>query len=211
MTNSESISSANNNDNDPEGNSKALPKHHVSKILSDVLDQSADEATEAVQGDKPAQVRSHKHPIIIDVVLACGLVFAVGGFTIGLLHMYVNHLAEQSLKRNDYAAAVALLNGMPDNFFAAGSDSKELLDRALYLDAMQKLTTNPEDKVAVRELDRIMPGSQFFDSSQEVLTEHFKPASITLSCGTSKVDEISQAELAKMKAEQETAQALNQN
>jgi len=164
-----------------------------------------------VPGDQPAKMRGHKHPIVIDVVLACGLIFAVGGFTIGLLHMYVNHLAEQSLKRNDYAAAVALLDGIPQSFLSADTDSKDLFDRALYLDAMQKLTTNPEDKLAVRELDRIMPGSQFFESSQEVLTEHFKPSSITLTCGTSKVEQISQAELAKMKAEQETAQALDQN
>jgi hypothetical protein len=209
MTNSESISSANNNDKDAEENSKSLSKHHVSKILTEVLDQSNDEVAEAAQGDKPAQMRGLKHPIAIDIVLACGLIFAVGGFTTGLLHMYVNHLAEQSLKRNDYPAAVALLDGMPQYFL--DSESKDLFDRALYLDAMQKLTSNPEDKVAVRELDRIMPGSQFFDSSQEALTEHFKPSAITLTCGTSKVDQISQAELAKMKAEQETAQALDQN
>jgi hypothetical protein len=210
MTNSESTSSAN-NDKDPEENSKVLPKHHVSKILTDVLEQSVDEAPEATPGDQTANMRSHKHPIVIDVVLACGLIFAVGGFTIGLLHMYVNHLAEQSLKRNDYTAAVALLDGIPQSFLSADSESKDLFDRALYLDAMQKLTTNPEDRLALRELDRIMPGSQFFDSSQEALTEHFKPSPITLTCGTSKVDQISQAELAKMKAEQETAQAIDQN
>lgn len=210
MTNSESNSSADSNNQEAEDNSKAAPKH-VSKLLSDVLDQSADDMPEAVQGDKPAKTRGHKHPIAIDVVLACGLIFAVGGFSIGLLHMYVNHLAEASLKRNDYGAAVALLDGMPQNFMSSDADSKDLFDRALYLDAMQKLTTNPQDKVALKELDRIMPGSQFFDSSQEVLTEHFTPSTVTLSCGTSKVEQISQAEIDRMKAEQATAQALDQN
>jgi hypothetical protein len=210
MTNSESNSSADSNSEELEANSKAAPKH-VSKLLSDVLEQSADDVPEVVQGDKPANGRSHKHPIAIDIVLACGLIFAVGGFTTGLLHMYVNHLAEASLKRNDYGAAVALLDGMPQYFLASDSDSKDLFDRALYLDAMQKLTSNPEDKVALKELDRIMPGSQFFESSQEELTEHFKPSAVTLNCGTSKVEQISQAEIEKMKAEQATAQALDQN
>jgi hypothetical protein len=212
MSNSESISSANSSDSDPEGNNKVLAKHHVSKILDEVLDQSAEEATEVAPGGTASKVPSHKHPIIIDAVLACGLIVAVGGFTVGLLNMYVDHLAEQSLKRSDYAAAVALLDGipMPQYLIGASSESKELFDRALYLDATQKLSANPNDQFALNELNRIMPGSQFFDSSQDVLTEHFKPATVTLTGGTSKEEEISQAELAKMKAEQQTAQALNQ-
>jgi hypothetical protein len=208
MTNSESTPAPPGDDAGAQVTNQAASKPQFSKILNEVLDQSPEETGET-SGDKPR--RSHRHPIVLDLVLAGGLIFAVGGFTAGLLHMYVNHLAEESLQRNDYAAAVALLDGMPlpQYFMAAGSESRDLFDKALYWDAKQRLEKNTNDKTAITELDKIMPGSSFFDSSQETLTEHFKPAPITLSCGTSKVDQVSQAELARMRKEQQTAQAVS--
>jgi hypothetical protein len=208
MSNAESSLPGGNNDALPEESNKISPNHHLSKILHDALDQSV-ESDAVAHGDEATKPRNHKHPIVIDVVLACGLIVAVGGFTVGLLHMYVDHLAEQSLKRNDYSAAVALMDGMPQIFMGTDSESRELFDRAVYLDATRKLNLNPNDQFALSELNRIMPGSQFFDSSQEVLTEHFKPASVTLTCSASKNDQISPAELAKMKAEEQTARTAD--
>jgi hypothetical protein len=209
MTNSESTPAPSGDDAGAQVTNQAASKPQFSKILDEVLDQSSPEEAAENSGGKPG--RSHKHPVVLDLVLAGGLIFAVGGFTAGLLHMYVNHLAEQSLQRNDYAAAVALLDGMPlpQYFLAAGSESRDLFDKALYWDARERLEKNPSDKTAINELDKIMPGSSFFDSSQEMLTEHFKPSSITLSGGALKVDQVSQADLSRMQKEQQTAQALN--
>src|SRR5271165_4329588 len=87
---------------------KLKRRHHVSKILDDVLAEPEETVLAQTTG-KNAKGKEGKHPMVLDLALAFGLIFAVGGFGAGLLHMYVNHLADQSLKRNDYQAAVALL------------------------------------------------------------------------------------------------------
>jgi hypothetical protein len=56
-----------------------LPQHHISKILDEVLEESA--AEEA----KPARFRHH--PMLIDLIIALGLLISVGGFSVGLLRM----------------------------------------------------------------------------------------------------------------------------
>jgi hypothetical protein len=192
-----------------ETKSKAIAQHHVSGILDEVLHDAVGQNTTGIV----SLARSRRHPMIFDAVLALGLMLAVGGFCAGLLHMYVNHLAGECIKRSDYSAAVALLNGipLPQYFVAPGSETRELFDQALYLDAMLKLSGNSEDKSALRELEKIEPGSTYFSASQGELSEHFKPAPIRLEGAASKVDQVSEAEIKKMRAETERARAEEQN
>ena len=155
-----------------QGQDKIQPIH-VSKILDEVLEDPV---------GKPEVKASIRHPMILDVGLAVFLLVAMAGFTIGLIRIYITHAAEQSIMQRNYRAAIALLNGTPLPSFFGGpwSDGEELLERAYYLDAMSRLDANSDDPSALKELERIKPGSRFFELSQEILKEHFKPSSITL-------------------------------
>jgi len=165
---------------------KELHQHHVSKLLDDVL-----EGPSATEPNKRI-----KHPMLVDFVLAIGLLMAVGAFVAGLIRMYIAHSAEESITKGNFKAAIAVLEGPPfPSFFAPpGSEPAELLDQALYLDAMEKLNAYSEDQTALRELERIEPGSQFFDHAQTILREHFKPSAITLQGGTLQEEHISAEE-----------------
>jgi hypothetical protein len=122
------------------------------------------------------------HPILFDCLLACGLLIAMGGFTIGLLKIYITHSAQQSITQHNYQAAVAILKGapFPGLFTVKGKDPQDLLNQALYLEAMDKLDLNSEDQGAIHELTQIQPGSQYFGVAQEIVKVHTKPSAVQL-------------------------------
>ena len=126
--------------------------------------------------------RAYYHPVLLDCVLACGLLIAMGGFTIGLFKIYLTHSAEQSITQRNYKAAIAILKGapFPGLFTVTGRDPQELLNQALYLEAMDKLDANNDDQTAIHELTQIKPGSKFFDLAQEIVKEHTVPSSVQL-------------------------------
>lgn len=150
------------------GKSQKMTQHHVSNILDEVLEQPK------LGTDK----HGYKHPMVLDLILAAGLLVAMGGFTIGLINIYITHQAEQSIMQRNYRAAITVLKGAPlAGFFTMpGADPADLLNQALYLDAMERLDANGEDETALKDLEKIQAGSRYFDIAQEILKEHFKPA-----------------------------------
>jgi hypothetical protein len=142
-----------------------------------------DEALEAAPPPKQDEGgRAYKHPLYVDFLLAGGLLVAMGGFTIGLMKIYITHSAEQSITQRNYKAAIAILKDapLPGFFQVYGKDPQELLNQALYLEAMEKLDANSEDESALRELGQITPGSRFFDFAQEIIKDHTKPSATQL-------------------------------
>lgn len=148
--------------------SQKMTQHHVSNILDEVLEQPK------LGTDK----HGYKHPMVLDLILAAGLLVAMGGFTIGLINIYITHQAEQSIMQRNYRAAITVLKGAPlAGFFTMpGADPADLLNQALYLDAMERLDANGEDETALKDLEKIQAGSRYFDIAQEILKEHFKPS-----------------------------------
>jgi hypothetical protein len=130
----------------------------------------------------PEGGRAYVHPILLDMVLAIGLLVAMAGFTIGLLKIYITHSAEQSITQRNFKAAIAILRGapLPGWFTVPGKDPQELLNQALYLEAMEKLDANSEDEAALHELSEIQPGSKFFEFAQEIVKDHTIPSSVQL-------------------------------
>ena len=152
-----------------------IPFHSQYKILDDAMAAP----TNAETG------RAYVHPVLFDCLLACGLLVAMGGFTIGLLKIYITHSAEQSIMQHNYKAAIEILKGAPfPGLFTViqskGRDPQELLNQALYLDSMEKLDANGEDQSAIRELTQIQPGSRYFELAQEAVKEHTVPSSVQL-------------------------------
>ena len=145
--------------------------HKVSHILDEVLE----EPEEVV-------IRHNRHPLIIDLAMAFCLLLIMGAFSAGLIKMYVSHSAEQSITQRNYQAAIGLLEGapFPDLFSPPGSEPRELLNQALYLDAMARLNAYSEDTTALKELEKIDASSRFFELSQEILKEHFKPSAVQM-------------------------------
>lgn len=176
-----------------DASSEKLHQHHVSKILDEVL-------TETSPSETP---KNFRHPILVDLVLAIGLLVALAGFAIGLFRLYVSHSAEESITKGNFAAAIAILEGtpLPNVFAPPGSEPKELLEQALYLDAMEKLNAYSEDQTALKELEKIQPGSAFFDLAQTILKEHFTPSAVTLEGGTMQEEHISSEEATARQAE----------
>lgn len=148
--------------------SQKMTQHHVSNILDEVLEQPK------LGTDK----HGYKHPMVLDLILAAGLLVAMGGFTIGLINIYITHQAEQSIMQRNYRAAITVLKGAPlAGFFTMpGADPADLLNQALYLDAMERLDANGEDETALKDLEKIQAGSRYFDIAQEILKEHFEPS-----------------------------------
>ncbi len=130
----------------------------------------------------PEGGRAYVHPILLDMVLALGLLVAMAGFTIGLLKIYITHSAEQSITQRNFKAAIAILRGapLPGWFTVYGKDPQELLNQALYLEAMEKLDANSEDEAALHELSEIQPGSKFFEFAQEIVKDHTVPSAVQL-------------------------------
>jgi hypothetical protein len=146
-----------------------LQQQHVSRILDAVLEEPVEES--------PSH-HGFKHPLFLDVILAAGLLVAMAGFSIGMFKIYITHSAKQSINQQNYHAAIVLLKGtpLPGFFNIAGSeDSVELLNRALYLDAISKLEINREDQSALDELQQIRPGSGYFELAQDLLRDNSPP------------------------------------
>ncbi len=165
-------------DNQP-GNESDISSHKVSHILDEVLEEPEEIAT-----------RHNRHPIVVDFLLAACLLATMGAFSAGLVKMYVSHSAEQSIIQRNYPAAIGLLEGtpFPDLFSAPGSEPRELLNQARYLDAMEKLNTSSEDPAALKELEKIDASSGFFELAQETLKAHFKPSALQLQRDASKTE-----------------------
>lgn len=146
---------------------------------------------DAVLDDPPAEPSSHhgfKHPLFLDVILAIGLLVAMAGFSIGMFKIYITHSAKQSINQQNYHAAIALLKGtpLPGFFNIAGSeDTQELLNRALYLDAISKLEINRDDASAIKELEQITSGSGYFELAQDLLRDNTPPSKLHLEGGAS--------------------------
>ena len=162
---------------DPPAKPEKFQQQHVSRILDAVLDEPVDES--------PSH-HGFKHPLFLDVILAAGLLVAMAGFSIGMFKIYITHSAKQSINQQNYHAAIVLLRGtpLPGFFNIAGSeDSIELLNRALYLDAISKLEINREDSEALDELQQIRPGSGYFELAQDLLRDNSPPPKLQLEGG----------------------------
>jgi hypothetical protein len=110
----------------------------------------------------------------------------MAGFSIGMFKIYITHSAKQSINQQNYHAAIVLLKGtpLPGFFNIAGSeDTVELLNRALYLDAISKLEINREDQSALDELQQIRPGSGYFELAQDLLRDNSPPPKLQLEGG----------------------------
>ncbi len=118
--------------------------------------------------------RRFKQPMLFDILLAIGLLVAVAGFTTGLMRIYITHMAKQNINQHNYRAAITILkrNSVPEFFSGFGSDPNELLNQALYLDALNKLEANSEDQAALSQLSKITEGSRFYDLAQKILKEN---------------------------------------
>jgi hypothetical protein len=113
--------------------------------------------------------QTYKHPMMVDIMLALGLLFAMGGLTISFVRSYITHSAQTSILQGNYKAAIGILRSspIPDILGNLGSDDGEdLLNKALYLDAMEKLDANVNDPTALQELAKIEANSRFYDSAQ---------------------------------------------
>lgn len=158
------------------GTEGSITGQHHYRMLDTVLDQV------------PPQ-RRFKQPMLFDLVLALGLLVAVAGFTTGLMRIYITHMAKQSINQHNYKAAITILkrNPVPEFFSGFGSDPNELLNQALYLDAMTKLEANSEDQAALSQLSKITAGSRFFHLAQEILKENSQPSEMKLESGATHV------------------------
>lgn len=119
------------------------------------------------------QKRAFRYPIVIDLVLTLGLLLVAGGFTVGLFQMYLLHAAEKSINDHNYKAAIGILRDSPiPEFLRFGAaDTTELLNQALYLDAMDKIEQHTDMTLAVRQLKQIKPGSRYYHFAQETLSD----------------------------------------
>lgn len=161
--------------------SAPLHQHHVSKILDEALEDTADETPSG---------RRLRCPLLLDFCLGLGLLVATAGFTIGLFKMYLIHSADQSIAQHNYKAAIALLKGspLPTFFNISGPDAEELLSQALYLDAMEKIDIDNDTDGAMKELSQIRPGSRYFSLAQEILSDNFIPSATTLQGSAEQVE-----------------------
>ncbi|MBX9694536.1 MAG: hypothetical protein K2Z81_19270 [Cyanobacteria bacterium] len=157
--------------------SSGLSPHHSFKMLEEVLEQPPEEKAK----------RIFKQHMFFDVLLGFGLLVAVAGFTIGMMRIYVTHMAKQSINQHNYKAAISMLkkDPVPELFEGFGADPNDLLNQALYLEAMEKLDANPEDPTALAQLGKISAGSRYFPLAQEILDKNTVPSELKLQGGTS--------------------------
>ncbi len=154
-----------------------LSPHHSFKMLEEVLEQPPEERAR----------RIFKQHMFFDVLLGFGLLVAVAGFTIGMMRIYVTHMAKQSINQHNYKAAISMLkkDPVPELFEGFGADPSDLLNQALYLEAMEKLDANPEDPTALAQLAKISAGSRYFPLAQEILDKNTVPSELKLHGSTS--------------------------
>lgn len=158
---------------------RTFSKIHVSHILDEVLEESAETAA------LPEETRKRlRYPMFIDLVLGLGLLVAMGGFTLGLFNMYLVHAASDSINKSNYEAAVHILRGapMPQVFAAPGSDTEELMSQAIYLDSFEK-TKQGRVEDAILQLKLIKPGSKYFSGAQHLIGENTERAEVLLEGG----------------------------
>ncbi|MBY0551210.1 MAG: hypothetical protein K2W95_28275 [Candidatus Obscuribacterales bacterium] len=165
---------------EPADGRRTFSKIHVSHILDEVLEESAE--TAALPEEAKKRLR---YPMVIDLVLGLGLLVAMGGFTLGLFNMYLVHAATDSINKANYEAAVHLLRGapMPQIFAVPGSDTEELMSQAIYLDSFEKTKQGRIDD-AIQQLRLIKPGSKYFSGAQHLIGENTERAEVLLEGGT---------------------------
>lgn len=173
----EEIEDRNDTRGDTTGNADA--RSHANRLLDTILDEPAPQAS-----------RQFRHHMAYDLLLALGLLVAVGGFTTGMMKIYITHMAKQSITQGNYKAAINILkrNPVPEFFSGSGTADdapQELLNRALYLDAMDKLDNDKNDQSALKQLEQITPGSQYFNVAQEILKARTPASSLQLEGGAS--------------------------
>lgn len=162
-------------DNAIEARQESLGQDHAQRMLDTVLEH-------------PQPKRAFKQTMMFDLFLGFGLLIAVAGFTTGLMKIYLTHMAKQSINQHDYKAAIHILNGSPVPQFFSGSGGEnnpsELLNQALYLDAVEKLEADHHDQAALSQLMKIPPGSRYFNLSQQFLKTRTKPSEVQLEGST---------------------------
>lgn len=152
-------------------------RSHANRLLDTILDEP------------PPPSRHFRHHMAYDLLLAVGLLVAVGGFTTGMMRIYITHMAKQSITQGNYKAAINILKKNPvPEFFSSSATAEdapdELLNRALFLDAMDKLDNDQSDAAALKQLERITAGSQFFNVAQEILKARSPSSQLQLEGGT---------------------------
>ncbi|MBN9395656.1 MAG: hypothetical protein J0H83_10465 [Candidatus Melainabacteria bacterium] len=138
-------------------------------------DQTADRMLKEIdEAGTRSRSQTYKHPMVIDLLLALGLLFAMGGLTVSFVRSYITHSANASIIQGNYKAAIGILRSspIPEILGGIGSDEgDDLLNKALYLDALEKLDANAEDPTALQELTKISPHSRFYDSAQTLIKQ----------------------------------------
>lgn len=140
-------------------------------------------ATEPANQNGKAQQKTYKHPMAVDILLALGLLFAMAGLTVSFVKGLTTHSAKTNIMQGNYKAAIGILRSSPIPEFFGGTsadNSEDLLNQALYLDAMTKLDADRNDQTAVQELAKISAGSRFYDLAQDQLRQLAQPESTPL-------------------------------
>lgn len=163
------------------------------------------------------QLKSYKHPMVVDLAIAMGLLFAMGALTVGFVQTYVANSARTSIMQGNYKAAIQILRGapIPDVFGGSGSESSdELLNKALFLDSMEKLDNNRADQTALQELGKITPGSRFYDMARGQLEqlaneerEHGGKADLTVPPSPKSLDELKNPDRVEAKPPETTGES----
>lgn len=139
-------------------------------------------SVELANQNAKAQQKTYKHPMAVDIFLAFGLLFAMAGLTVSFVKGLTTHSAKTNIMQGNYKAAIGILRSSPIPEFFGGTsadNSEDLLNQALYLDAMTKLDADRDDKTAVQELTKISTGSRFYDLAQDQLRQLSQPDSNT--------------------------------
>lgn len=184
-------------------------KDHVSamdKIADSFLaevEAKENASTEPVHQNGKAQQKTYKHPMAVDILLALGLLFAMAGLTVSFVKGLTTHSAKTNIMQGNYKAAIGILRSSPIPEFFGGTsadNSEDLLNQALYLDAMTKLDADRNDQTAVQELAKISAGSRFYDLAQDQLRQlsQPEPKPIESSQGGTSLERSNQAEALKL-------------
>jgi hypothetical protein len=174
-------------DSEAREKSEASPSQPVSEIASDTASHLHGKIySDVLEKSIPVlESPTYRHPLFIDALLAAGLLVAVGGITLGLVKFYITQEAKLDISQRRYSQAISVLQGAPlPGWFAMKSEQEdspeELLNQAYYLDAMEKLDTNKSDVSAIKELEKIEPGSRFYKMANEILDISAPRSAITL-------------------------------
>ncbi len=150
-----------------------------SPIVTEILDKEL-----LSESEPQAQI---KRPLVLDLILVCGVVLAVGAVTVSFLKLYMADTAKQYIAHKKYEQAISMLKESPILAFFPnfGDDPKELLSEALYLDGIKKVNEQNDVDGGLKELGRIRPGSAYFVPAQDIIYKESKPSQRILLGGTS--------------------------